>query len=574
MINKFKTLDNIGLISYLRKLVLAIRQFFATKSEMDVVATALTDLDARKVDVSDLVDYEVTVTEQGEQDNTLKSYVIAQGGLIIGTISIPKDLIVSSGSVVVGDWINGVFTENTSGTGKAIKLIISNQSEPIYINVQDLVNVYTAQQGATEIQLAISNTNEISATLVKSVRDKIDNAITPSNYNSYSPTLTGTGAYGTWGINISGNANTSDYAAYLRGRDVNGVYFGKETSSNIIAEWNTKSDNRWYLKAASIYECRVDHATSADNADTSNRTKFLETFKQNSTTDTYGSLYPIWAQWSNSSNVRLKCTNYTVWTDKADYATSAGNANTATSVDWNGVTNKPVIGNGRLILKNGNDIINDKFTANIGDDITIDLNSKFTNKSDFELLGSKVDKIDTSIAGLNAKTQVTISSDDSSEGGEEETVESIDNPFSKQMGIITLRFWNIERYENLPVYDVWVNYVTDVVGPFGYVNYCYEIFLVIDIYDYLDSIVSSVGFTSGIYKPFFIRGANLNNNVCGFDVRGSGNINTAIATVIGRYMHLKCYLQLHGGDSGTGNDIMQKAENKQFSAYFCLRQTP
>ena len=29
------------------------------------------------------------------------------------------------------------------------------------------------------------------------------------NYNSYAPTLTGTGASGTWGINISGNAATT-----------------------------------------------------------------------------------------------------------------------------------------------------------------------------------------------------------------------------------------------------------------------------------------------------------------------------------------------------------------------------
>lgn len=63
------------------------------------------------------------------------------------------------------------------------------------------------------------------------------------------------------------------------------------------------------------------------NADTSNRTKFLETFQQNSTTNTYGSQYPIWAQWSDSTNVRLKCTNYTVWTDKANYANSAGTTN-------------------------------------------------------------------------------------------------------------------------------------------------------------------------------------------------------------------------------------------------------
>ena len=126
---------------------------------------------------TDLVDYTVSVTENGASGNTIKSYVLKQKGATIGTINIPKDLVVSSGSVVVGNWVNGVFTENASGTGKAVKLVIANQEDPIYINVQDLVDVYTAAQGATEIQLAISNTNEISATLVKSVRDKIDNAI-------------------------------------------------------------------------------------------------------------------------------------------------------------------------------------------------------------------------------------------------------------------------------------------------------------------------------------------------------------------------------------------------------------
>lgn len=126
---------------------------------------------------TDLVDYTVTVTENGASGNTLKSYVLKQKGATIGTINIPKDLVVSSGSVVVGNWVNGVFTENASGTGKAVKLVIANQDDPIYINVQDLVDVYTAAQGAIEIQLAISSTNEISATLVKSVRDKIDNAI-------------------------------------------------------------------------------------------------------------------------------------------------------------------------------------------------------------------------------------------------------------------------------------------------------------------------------------------------------------------------------------------------------------
>lgn len=37
--------------------------------------------------------------------------------------------------------------------------------------------------------------------------------LTTSNYNSYAPTLTGTGASGTWGINITGNAATATTAA-------------------------------------------------------------------------------------------------------------------------------------------------------------------------------------------------------------------------------------------------------------------------------------------------------------------------------------------------------------------------
>lgn len=79
----------------------------------------------------------------------------------------------------------------------------------------------------------------------------------------------------------------------------------------------------------------------AGNADTSNRTKFLETFQQNSTTTTYGSQYPIWAQWSNSTDVRLKCTNYTVWTDKATYATTAGSAPASDVYAWAKTSTKP-----------------------------------------------------------------------------------------------------------------------------------------------------------------------------------------------------------------------------------------
>ena len=92
----------------------------------------------------------------------LKSYRIYQGGntsdKLIGTIDIPKDLVVSSGSIV----------ENPQGqpAGTYIELVIANQSAPLYINVADLIDIYTPQQNATQVQVAISGTNEISAAIV------------------------------------------------------------------------------------------------------------------------------------------------------------------------------------------------------------------------------------------------------------------------------------------------------------------------------------------------------------------------------------------------------------------------
>ena len=51
MANIFKTTDSGSLIETLRAFALAIRQFFGTKSELNVVATALNDLD-RRIDES------------------------------------------------------------------------------------------------------------------------------------------------------------------------------------------------------------------------------------------------------------------------------------------------------------------------------------------------------------------------------------------------------------------------------------------------------------------------------------------------------------------------------------------
>lgn len=139
----------------------------------------------------------ITETSGGSSDPYSKRYGIYQGATgsssspVIGEkltdIDIPKDMVVESGSVVdivfkasdntlhegsesgtdVTVAIMGTATPTAANAGKYIKLIIANSSSTaLYIAAKDLVDIYTAQQNATQIQLAIDSNNVISATVV------------------------------------------------------------------------------------------------------------------------------------------------------------------------------------------------------------------------------------------------------------------------------------------------------------------------------------------------------------------------------------------------------------------------
>ena len=90
----------------------------------------------------------ISLTVAGEPTSGyLKTYILSQGETEIGRIDIPKDLVVTSGSLVHGYWSGNTFTEDEEGTDTAIKLVIANQEEPVYINTKDLVDYYTAGDG-------------------------------------------------------------------------------------------------------------------------------------------------------------------------------------------------------------------------------------------------------------------------------------------------------------------------------------------------------------------------------------------------------------------------------------------
>lgn len=97
---------------------------------------------------------QVKLTESSSEDYA-KVYTLTQGETTVGTINIPKDMVVESGQLV----------EKPEGT--YIELTLANATnDKIYIAVADLVDIYTAAAGAAEVQLAVSADGVISASLV------------------------------------------------------------------------------------------------------------------------------------------------------------------------------------------------------------------------------------------------------------------------------------------------------------------------------------------------------------------------------------------------------------------------
>lgn len=110
-------------------------------------------------------------------------YVIKQGTSTVATINIAKDMVISSGEVITADGTEKKGTSASSDSAgltsgeKYIKLTISNADTTanlLYIPVNSLYKDHTVEQNAAKIQLAISASNVISATVVSGSLEKTD----------------------------------------------------------------------------------------------------------------------------------------------------------------------------------------------------------------------------------------------------------------------------------------------------------------------------------------------------------------------------------------------------------------
>jgi len=131
----------------------------------------------------------VTDNSSGQSDYA-KVYKIWQGANapdapvnpaeLKGTINIPKDKVLEAASIVdityseghlydgvtdVTTLIKGAGSATSADAGKYLKMEMQNVTDPLYVNLQTFVDVYTAAPNATEIQIAINN-HVVSASVV------------------------------------------------------------------------------------------------------------------------------------------------------------------------------------------------------------------------------------------------------------------------------------------------------------------------------------------------------------------------------------------------------------------------
>ena len=109
----------------------------------------------------------VSVDTSVTTDGYLNSYTFYQGAddetagttkVKIGTIDIPKDLVVTSGTVV--QLAEGEVADHAAGT--YIKLVVANQANPLYVNVTDLYDDEAID--AIDERVAAIETNFVFAT--------------------------------------------------------------------------------------------------------------------------------------------------------------------------------------------------------------------------------------------------------------------------------------------------------------------------------------------------------------------------------------------------------------------------
>lgn len=240
------------------------------------------------VSVPEVVHPEYSLAAAETSEGMLKSYKLQKDGKDIAgsvLIDIPKDLVVSSGSVV--ELEDGKIPEDApKGTtaGTYIKLILANSAKPLYINVSTLIEYVTGGSGENDaIQVNVSSdthkvtarvkegslTKEMLAAGVVASLDKADTAV---------QTVIAGDTNGT--IKVDGNAvavTGLQDAAFATVKSINDTAQGYVNTAKEALKGNdaTDNENSATIVGAKKYADEVAK-TASDNASTALTNKIAE----------------------------------------------------------------------------------------------------------------------------------------------------------------------------------------------------------------------------------------------------------------------------------------------------------
>lgn len=239
------------------------------------------------VSVPEVIHPEYSLAAAETSEGMLKSYKLQKDGKDIAgsaLIDIPKDLVVSSGSVV--ELEDGKIPEDApKGTtaGTYIKLNLANSAKPLYINVSTLIEYVTGGSGENDaIQINVSSdthkvtanvkngslTKEMLAAGVVASLDKADSAV---------QTVAAGDTKGT--IKVDGNevaVTGLQNAAFATVESINATAQGYvNTAKQTLEGTETDTDESATIKGAKKYADKVAKAAS-DNAGTALSNKLAE----------------------------------------------------------------------------------------------------------------------------------------------------------------------------------------------------------------------------------------------------------------------------------------------------------
>lgn len=115
--------------------------------------------DGLKVSIPEVVVPEYSVVKDSNSGDFAAVYHLTKDGTNIGAaINIPKDMVVSSGSVVTNP------TGQDAGT--YIELVLQNVDDPLYINVGNLIEYVTSGSQTTDmVEIHVSDDHKVTATV-------------------------------------------------------------------------------------------------------------------------------------------------------------------------------------------------------------------------------------------------------------------------------------------------------------------------------------------------------------------------------------------------------------------------